>query len=177
MFRITRRRMAAVSLLAAGALFTSACSGEVGSAAVVNGQRIEVSTVHEALEDLDDITQGLTQVDILGLLIIEPIWRKIGAERGIGFTDQEVQGMLDSVRVDSGLEPQPVRQGAIDVLRTDLIISQLLNGPQRDEVVADVQERVAAADIESNPRFGEFTAEQGLVPTTPTWIVDSPPNP
>src|SRR5690625_2686261 len=93
MFRVTRRRLAAISLLAAGALLTSACSSEVGAAAVVDGKRIEVSTVHDALADLEDITEGLTQTDVLGLLILEPMWRDVGAERGVGFTDQEVQTM------------------------------------------------------------------------------------
>lgn len=177
MFRVTRRRLAAISLFVAGALMTTACAGEVGAAAVVDGKRIEVSTVQDALQDLDEITDGLTQTDILGLLIVEPIWVGLGAERGVGFTDQEVETMLGSVVAEAGLENREFSQGAIDVLRTDLVISSLLNGPDGQEVVSEIQERVEAADIESNPRFGEFTADRGLNPVARTWIVDSPPNP
>ncbi len=177
MFRVTRRRMAAISLLAAGALVTSACSSEVGAAAVVNGNRIEVSTVHEALADLEDITEGLTQTDVLGLLILEPMWRSVGSERGVGFTDQEVQTMLDSVLAESGEDPQQFSQGSIDVLRADLISSTLLNDPEQQDAVEDIQMRIEEADVDTNPRFGEFSPEQGLTPVTPNWLVDSPPNP
>src|SRR5690625_7518952 len=85
--------------------------------------------------------------------------------------------MLCSVVAEAGLENREFSQGAIDVLRTDLVISSLLNRPDGQEVVAEIQERVEAAHIESIPRFGEFTADRGLNPVAPARIVDSPPHP
>src|SRR5690625_1328307 len=177
MFRVTRRRLAAISLLAAGALVTSACSSEVGAAAVVNGNRIEVSTVHEALADLEDITEGLTQTDVLGLLILEPMWRSVGSERGGGTTGQEAQIMIDSVLPDSGEDRQQFSQGSIDVRRADRICSTRLNDPEQQDAVEDIQMRIDEADVDTNPRFGEFSPEQGPTPVPPNWLVDSPPNP
>lgn len=176
MFRVTRRRMAAAALIA-GAMLTSACAPEVGAAAVVDGKRIDVATVQDATSDLELIADGLTQTDVLGMLIIAPLWSQIGSEHGVGFTDQEVQTTLDAFVEQLEAEPQEFSQGAIDVLRSDLILTALLNGPDRDDIIADIQQRIAETDIEANPRFGNFTTEGGLQPTTPVWLVDSPANP
>lgn len=177
MFRVTKRRMTAVSLFAAGALLTGACSADVGAAAVVDGQRIEVATVQDAMIDLASISQGLTQADLLGVLVLEPAWTAVGAEFGVGFTDQEVIAYLDEIVAQSGLEPMEFSPGAIDLLRTELINQTLGNSPVAQEAYAKVSERLQNSEIETNPRFGDFSLENGLVPSVPSWIVDSPVNP
>lgn len=176
MFHGTRRRLAAVSLFVAGAFLTTACSSEVGAAAVVDGHRIEVSTVQDAMMDLEPITQGLTQTDLVGLFILEPAWRSVGAEYGVGFTDQQVREYLDEVLVNAELEPREFSQGTIDLLRIDLIQATVLNGPDAQEAVTKVQEHIANSDVVANPRFGNFSTETGLTPVVPEWIVDSPVN-
>lgn len=175
MFRVTRRRAAA--LLIAGTLLTSACAPEVGAAAVVDGKRIEVSTVQDALADLDDVAEGLTQTDVVGMLIVAPLWTEIGADHGVGFTNQEVQNTLNAFLEQMQIEQRDFSQGAIDVLRSDLIVNALLNGPDRDSAIEAIETRLAEADIESNPRYGEFTEQGRVNPTTFDWLVDAPVNP
>lgn len=177
MLRLTRRRLAVPAAIIAGVFATSACSAEVGAAAVVDGKRIEVATVQDALVDLEDIADGLTQTDVLSMLVIAPIWVDIGSDYGVGFTDQEVEETLEILTEQAGVESHDFSPGAVEVLRSDMILSALTNSPSRDEVIAEVQERIDRAEIESNPRFGTFTSQSGLQPVTPDWLVDSPANP
>lgn len=177
MFRLTRRRLATSAALIAGVLATSACGSEIGAAATVNGDRVEVSTVQDALADLEDIADGLTQTDVLSMLVVAPFWVEIGSEYGVGFTDQEVEETLGLLAEQAGAETRDYSAGAVEVLRSDMILGTLTNGEHRDAVVTEFQDRVTNADIESNPRYGTFTLESGLQPTTPDWLVDSPANP
>jgi|GEM_PF-3761884 len=177
MFRVTRRRVAAVSLFAAGAVFTSACTGEVGAAAVVDGERIETSTVQEAVDDLAPLSPGFSQSDALTSLIDGPAWIETASDLGMGLSDQEVHEQLEGFAAEAGVEKTEFSDGALDVMRVSLVAGQLLNGPDAERATIEVTELLEDRDIKINPRFGERDPQGGVVPTTPDWLIDSPANP
>jgi len=61
---------ALVALVTAAVL--SACAGQPGAAAVVDGTSIPTSDLQTALDELGPYVQGASPAAVLGVLIIEP---------------------------------------------------------------------------------------------------------
>jgi len=163
------------AVIAAGGLLAG-CSGQPGVAAVVDGRTITTSELATAYEQLTPVFAGAGTQDVLGVLITEPFAAQVAAEHGVGVNDDQSLALLRSVAVQAlgeekgaALEFGP---GALAVGRYSLAASALQDLPAAQEAATAYQELVAAADIDVNPRFGQFTEDLVVAaPTTPSWIV------
>ena len=166
--------MVAVAVVAGGLL--AGCAGQPGTAAVVDGRAITTAELATAYEQLEPIFNGAGAQDVLGVLITEPFAAEVASEQGVGVNDEQALELLRSVAVQSlGEEKGRALQfgpGAIAVGRYSLAASALQGLPDAQAAAEEYQGRVAAADIEVNPRFGEFTDDLVVAPPTPpSWIV------
>ena len=166
--------MVAAAVVAGGLL--AGCAGQPGAAAVVDGRTITTAELATAYEQLEPIFNGAGAQDVLGVLITEPFAAEVAAERGVGVNDDEALELLRSVSVQAlgeergnALEFGPA---AIAVGRYSLAASALQGLDDAQAAAEDYQERVAAADVQVNPRFGEFTDDLVVAPPpAPSWVV------
>ncbi|UZN04317.1 hypothetical protein [Cellulomonas sp. S1-8] len=163
------------AVVVAGGLLAG-CSGQPGAAAVVDGRTITTAELATAYDELMPIFNGAGAQDVLGVLITEPFAAEVAAENGVGVNDEQALELLRSVAVQALGEEEGAAlefgPGAMAVGRYSLAASALQDLPDADAAAAEYQERVAAADIEVNPRFGEFTDTFTVAPpTAPSWVV------
>ncbi|MBO9569902.1 MAG: hypothetical protein J7503_13930 [Cellulomonas iranensis] len=161
--------VAAVALLAG-------CSGQPGAAAVVDGRTISTAELARADEELKPIFQGAGTNDVLGVLINEPFATEVAAERGVGVSDEQALDLLRSVTEQAlGAEAAAdaeFGEGALAVARYSLAVTGLRDVPDAQDAMLEYQEKISAADVEVNPRFGDYTPETGVTaPVAPSWIV------
>lgn len=173
--RRTRGRVRVVAVLVAGGVLAG-CSGQPGAAAVVDGRTITTAELAMAYEQLSPLFNGAGPQDVLGVLITEPYATRLAADNGVGVNDEEALELLRSVAVQALGEEEAADlefgPGALAVGRYSLATSAMQDLPDAQEVVATYQERVLGADIEVNPRFGEFTDELAVTPPAPpSWVV------
>lgn len=163
------------AVVAAGGLLAG-CSGQPGAAAVVDGRTITTAELAETHEQLAPIYNGARAQDVLGVLITEPFAAEVAAEAGVGVNDEQALALLRTVAVQALGEEKGAElefgPGAIAIGRYSLATSALQDLDDPQAAATDYQERVAAADIEVNPRFGDFTDALVVAPpTTPSWVV------
>lgn len=164
-----------VAVAALGVLLTG-CSGQPGAAAVVDGRTITTAEVAQAREELAPIFQQVAASDVLQALILEPFVTQIAAERGVGVNDAEaldlVRSSIGQVVGEKEAASLEFGSGALAIARYSLALTALQDLPDAQEAASDYTERLAAADVEVNPRFGTFTEDLAVTPPeTPSWIV------
>jgi hypothetical protein len=154
---VKTRRLIAVAA-ATAALVLTGC-GRADTAAVIDGQVITESGVLAASEQIAEYaTQPLPPRDIVNRLIILPPVLDVLGERGVTISDAAARSAVAGIA-----DPSPY---LLDIARLDLAIGQMTPEDQQ-EVIARIQE----ADVEVNPRYGTFNAEQAaVVPTDPDWL-------
>lgn len=174
--RRTRRGVRLVAAMVTATAVLAGCSGHPGAAAVVDGRTISTSELAAAFEELRPLYNGAGPQDVLGVLITEPFATELAAEVGTGVSDQQARDLLEQVAAQAlGEEAAAGREfgpGALAVARYSVAVSELQGVDDPQAAIAEYQSRVLAADIEVNPRFGEFGENiQVAPPVTPTWIV------
>lgn len=158
-----RLRHAVVPLALALAL--TAC-GRPGTAATVDGVRITDAQLAETSADLAAL--GLpaeTEQTLASLIVAGPVLRT-AAELGVGASEEQGTQLLDSFAVRNQVEPFEYSRGAIDIARANVIALEAT--PQ--EAVA-IQEAALNMEATVNPRFGSFTAGQGMTAPQWSWLV------
>lgn len=173
--RRTRRRVLAAAAVVAGVALAG-CSTHPGDAAVVDGRAISTAELATTYEQLLPIYSGAAAQDVLGVMIAEPFATELAAEQGTGVSDQQARDLLRTVAERAVGEEEAARMefgpGALAIGRYSLAAAALQDAPDPQAAVTEYQERVAAADIVVNPRFGEFTDDLVVAPPTPpSWIV------
>ncbi|MEU1279664.1 SurA N-terminal domain-containing protein [Streptomyces sp. NPDC005805] len=185
-----RRRRTALTLtaaLAAAVPLLAACGNEAhpGAAAVVGGERIEVSTVQAQVRDVRDAQQSSAQAaqlikdtGQLGRaklydLIVDRVVTKAADDAGVTVTRKEVQEARAALAEQSGGEEQLaamyLQQRGVapdqldDVIRRDVLVGKLaesLGATNTPEGQQEMNEAFTAAakslDIDVNPRFGAW---------------------
>lgn len=167
----------AASLTAAGLALT-ACSGQPGAAAVVDGERISENEVAATVEVWQPLLQNpLTPAGMLAPMIQAPVLLDVAAEHGIAASAEEAEQYLDDLAEQGQLEtPEEYPAGALEVARMQMVVEELNSGsvdPQ--QISADLTERIGALDVELSPRYGDWDPEAAggsfITPTTPEWIL------
>ncbi|MFE2942539.1 SurA N-terminal domain-containing protein [Streptomyces sp. NPDC059255] len=189
-----RRRTAlsvSVALLAAAPLLT-ACGGEAhpGAAAVVGGQRIEVSTLQSAVRDVREAqratpesaqlikdTAQLSQAK-LNSMIFDRVLQRAAADAGVDVSRKEIQETRAQAAAQSGGEQRfaamLLQQGALSSGQIDAAISRevLLNKvagalgantstPEgQQKVLAVLTKTSRDMGIDVNPRYGSWDYQQ-----------------
>ncbi|MEV1045330.1 SurA N-terminal domain-containing protein [Streptomyces sp. NPDC049916] len=186
-----RRRRTALSVLAATLLaapILSACGNQAhpGAAAVVGGERIEVSAVQAQAADVRSAQEGSPQADELVNksgqlnraklhgLIFGRILDRAAEDAGVTATRKEVQQMRIANRAQLGGEEQLramllqqrwVAPDQIDAdMRQEVLLPKLaralgadLGTPAGQQVVGEALTKASKAlDIDVNPRFGTW---------------------
>lgn len=152
------------------ALGVSACSaaGDPTTAAVVDGRVVPESDVQAAVSELPlEITQD-TRVDpvqIVSLLVAADVVEGVAREFSDGpasllATDDDAQAFLDSVDTEAGRGPQEYSDATLQVIATNLMLSNLQQTDQAAPALAEGINGLQEADVTINPRYGTV-GEQG----------------
>ncbi|MFE7127382.1 SurA N-terminal domain-containing protein [Streptomyces sp. NPDC057617] len=185
-----RRRTAlsvSVALLAAAPLLT-ACGNDAhpGAAAVVGGERIEVSTIQAQVREVRDAQEStpdgaqlvkstgqLSQAK-LNSLIFDRILQEAADEAGVKITRREIQTTRQQAAAQSGGEKQfaamLLQQGALSAgqidsaIRREVLLNKLAQAlgantmtPEGQQVVlADLTKTSEKLGIDVNPRYGSW---------------------
>lgn len=183
-----RRRRTALTVSAAllvAAPLLAACGSEAhpGAAAVVGGQRIEVSTVQAKVKDVRAAQQRSPQAEQLIKdsgqlsraklydLIVDRVVQKAADDAGIKVSRKDIQDGRAALVQQAGGEEQLaamyLQQRGVapdqvnDVVRRDILVSKLAtalgatNSPEGQQKLNDAFTAAAESlDIDVNPRFG-----------------------
>ncbi|MFF1420284.1 SurA N-terminal domain-containing protein [Streptomyces sp. NPDC058280] len=189
-----RRRTAlsiSVALLAAAPLLT-ACGNDAhpGAAAVVGGERIEVSALQAEVREVRDAqdaspeaaqliknTGQLSQAK-LNSMIFDRILDRAAADAGVKISRKEIQGTRQQAAAQSGGEKQfaamllqqgALSEGQIDAaIRREVLLTKLAQAigantttPQGQQtVLAELTKTSEKLGIDVNPRYGSWDFKQ-----------------
>ncbi|MBM9621151.1 SurA N-terminal domain-containing protein [Streptomyces zhihengii] len=185
-----RRRRTALTLsaaLVAAVPLLAACGSEAhpGAAAVVGGQRIEVSTVQAQVRDVRDAQQSSEQAAelIKGTgqlgraklydLIVDRVVTKAAEDAGVSVSRKEIQAARAALAQQSGGDEQMaamyLQQRGVapdqldDVVRRDVMVGKIAeaigatNTPEGQQKMNEAFTAAAKAlDIDVNPRYGAW---------------------
>ncbi|WP_405617104.1 SurA N-terminal domain-containing protein [Streptomyces sp. NBC_01511] len=190
-----RRRRTALTLSAAllvAAPLLTACGNDAhpGAAAVVGGQRIDVSSLQAQVRDVRDAQQAspqaaelikntgqLSQVKLNGM-IFDRIVQKAADDKGVTVSRKEIQTSRQAVAQQSGGEDQLaamlLQQAALTpdqidaAIRRDVLLTKLAQSLGANTTTPEGQQTVLAAlvktseelGIDVNPRFGAWDIKQ-----------------
>lgn len=154
------------------ALGASACSaaGDPSAAAVVDGRVVPEADVQAVVSELPlEITQN-TRVDpvqIVSLLVAADVVEGVAREFSDGpasllATDDDAQAFLDSVDTEAGRGPQQYSDATLQVIATNLMLSNLQQTDQAAPALADGINGLQDADVTINPRYGTVGDEGEL---------------
>lgn len=163
------RRLALSGAALTLAVTTAACgSASAGAAAVVDGQRISVSDVQQATQDIQAFAgQQVQQSQVLYFLIIGPSLVKAAAQAGVGVSPDDARTQL----VTKVAEPS---DAAVAAIQANEALSRLTSLPEDKSkpIMDSLIKQIGAADIEVNPRYGGFDSKQVImVPAEQNWLV------
>ena len=156
-------RMAAALTLAVAASFTvSACGAGPGPgvAAVTDGQVIREADLDAIAADFAKVqgAQAPSRSDMVALLVARPYVMEALSGTGQALTEEGVRQLLSSELPEASDATVRYIQAATSQQRLD------------QASAAQVQQAMASADIEVDPRYGEFDPNQGIVQPQENWI-------
>jgi hypothetical protein len=158
------------------ALTLSACqTPQAGAAATVGDERISVAEVQDAYADIVPLIgqdQGITQGDILNLLILRPYLLQAAAAQGAGVSMDDARQDIKSVGASDGTT---LSAAGLRVWQANLANAAL----QKDQSEATIRatytrigEQLKKAGVHINPRYGagiDYT-NFSIKPEVPDWI-------
>ncbi|MFI2368584.1 SurA N-terminal domain-containing protein [Streptomyces sp. NPDC018833] len=187
MHRRRRTALAVSAAIIAAAPLLAACGNEAhpGAAAVVGGQRIDVSTVQAKVKDVreaqrasDQAAQMIKDTGQLGRaklydLIVDKVVEKAAADAGVKASRKEVQDARAALTEQSGGQEQLtamyLQQRGVapdqldDVVRRDVLVNKIAealgatNGPEGQQKMNEAFTAAAKSlHIEVNPRYGAW---------------------
>lgn len=148
---------------------------QAGAAAVIGDRRISVSDVQDGYNDIVPLVgadAGVTQAQILNLLILEPYLTEAASDLGLGVSTEDAKLSLSS---SGSIDTDDLTASGIEVWRANLANSALQTDRSTKEINATytaIEKELKAADVEINPRYGDgidystFTITQ----STPNWV-------
>lgn len=185
-----RRRRTALTVSAAlfaAAPLLAACGNEAhpGAAAVIGGERIEVSAVQAKVRDVRDAQQASPQsaqlikdTGQLGRaklydLIVDRVVQRAADDAGVSVSRKEIQDERDTLMKQSGgeeqlaamyLQQRGVAPGQLDdAVRRDILVGKIAtaigatNSPQGQQQLNETFTAAAKSlDIDVNPRYGAW---------------------
>ncbi|WP_028047342.1 hypothetical protein [Cellulomonas sp. URHE0023] len=169
-----RRSVVGALMALVTATVLSACAGQPGAAAVVDGTGIPASDVQVVLDELGPYVQGASPAAILGVLVIEPTVTEMAAEAGVAASDEDAEAFLDQVVQQTTPDAHPTFSPAsLAIARYFAAVTNLASLSSQEQVTADITERVADLDVEVNPRFATLGKGNTITdPVPPAWVID-----
>lgn len=173
-------RTVAASLALAATLALAGCGiGRAGAAALVDDREISVSDVQQAHEDLvaalgasGEAAAALSQQQVLSWLVYEQAITAEASERGVPVSpDDAVRRLAEETGAEPATELSESARAALRSLVAQVRLTTELPPDQAQAAVASLRERMAAADVEVNPRYGRFDPQVlAVVPEEVPWI-------
>ncbi|GAA4422037.1 hypothetical protein GCM10023169_15850 [Georgenia halophila] len=159
------------ALLAAGAA-VAGCSAQPGTAATVNDTRITENEVASATAQWIEISgQQVTPGQVAHILVQAELFEPIATEGGFGYSDQQVEQLLkDAAAAQGQPAPEEISEPAVDLARFVLQQGDVTEAQNAGELLSQLDEATAEADIEVNPRYGTRNDSGQIVQTTYEWI-------
>lgn len=175
--RSARRRLvraAALAGLTVGAL--AACGAQPGAAAVVDGRRIPVTDLDQAMRELGPYFTNVSSTNLLAVLIQAPIVIDAAEEAGVAVSEDQALELLEGAAAAAGTDPVPTFSPAsIEIAQFSLAQQELQQLPDAADISADIGEQVVALDIEISPRYGAVGDDNVIVPVERPWLVTETP--
>lgn len=187
MHRRRRTAFAVFAALVAAAPLLAACGGGAhpGAAALVGGQRIEVSTVQAKVRDVRDAQQASPQsaqmIKDTGQLgraklydmIVDRVVGRAAEDAGVGVTRKEIQKARETLEKQSGgreqLATMYLQQRGVapeqldDAVRRDILVGKIAtaigaaSSPQGQQQLNEAFSAAATSlKIDVNPRYGAW---------------------
>ena len=165
----TKAKVAASALLAAGLI--AGCAPGAGVAATVNGEKITTSEVDDGMELGPFYAEPPAPADILASLIQARALIDAGSAEGIGASPADGAEFLDSIGAQDIQSDGSYPDAVLDLARMNIISQQIQSAPEGEAVIEQLNDFLASADIEFNPRYGTWDLAQGGVDQSPPeWI-------
>ena len=194
MSRFTIRRAVAAAVAGVAALAVSGCGVDAGAAAIVDGRRIAVADVQRATSQVNRIVSQdgqFTQRITLSYLIVEPYLVAEATEKGVGVSEDQARQIFQQFEfTDPESGSTTPDDAAVRLVRAVLAINVLqgrtlseadtpLPAEEGAAAMEEVVGELKSADIEVNPRYGDFeavfdVAQQRIFPIVPSeedWFV------
>ena len=168
------RKPAIVATALAAALALGGCTAQSGAAAIVDGQPIATTTLDRTTRELNQLF-AIDSRGVLSLFIVAPISLDEARGLGIGKSHDEARAFLagHAAANEVDLDVDAISPATLDIVASDSALAQMGQLVDAGPVIARINERLAALDVDVNPRFGEFNGST-VAPTTPEWIVSAP---
>lgn len=164
-----KAKAAAGVLLVAGLL--AGCTPGAGVAATVNGERITVAEVDDGMGLAPFYAEPPAPANVVASIIHARAVIASAAAAGIGVSEADAATFLDSIGAQDIKADGTYPDAVLDLARMNLINQDLQFAPGAEDVIEDVNNFIASADIEFNPRYGTWDiANGGLTQNLPEWI-------
>lgn len=166
----------AAAALAATVMVGCADGQGPGVAARVDDTVISTRQVDEGMALAPFYAQPPSPASIVTNLIHATVLLPVASENGLGVSDEDAASFLDgldaqSIKVD-GEYTEPV----LDLVRLSLAADAANTAPQGQQVFAEVNDRLASADITLSPRYGTWDEASGQpMEASRPWLVTSAP--
>ncbi|WP_426594507.1 hypothetical protein ACPPVS_03050 [Cellulomonas sp. McL0617] len=169
-----KRSMVGALVALATAAVLSACAGQPGAAAVVNGTAIPASDLQSALDELGPYVQGASPSAVLSVLVVEPTVTQMAAEAGVAASDADAKAFLDSVVKQTTPDANPTfGPASMAIARYFVAFTNLSNKSSQEAVTAEITKRTAKLDVTVNPRYGTLGKNNTITAATPpTWMIE-----
>lgn len=166
-----KNHLSTLAALALGGALLSGCAGQSGVAASVDDTIHTNNDLAALVSELSPYLQAGGEANSLlaNLIMAGPVLDS-AKEFNVGVGVQDAAEFLDTLAVQSGNEaPSEWSDSTLTVTRMLLLLEE----PQAQVVWQDIMqgasEQLEGADIDVNPRYGEWTGT-GIASTTSPWL-------
>lgn len=165
----TKAKVVASVVLAAGLI--AGCSSQAGVAATVNGEQITTAEVDDGMALGPYYAEPPTPASVVASLIQARAVIDAAREEGMGASPADGAAFLDSIGAQDIQQDGEYPDAVLDLARMNLISQNLQTAPEGQNVIEEVNDFMSSADIEFNPRYGNWDiAQGGLNQDVPDWI-------
>ena len=150
-------------------------TSQAGAAAVIGDRRISVASVQDGYQDIQPLVgkdAGVSQAQILNLLILEPYLTQAAASLGKGVSDQDAKLDISS---SGTVKAADLSHAGLEVWRANLANTALQADRSSADITATysgIEKQLKSAGVHINPRYGSgidyttFTITQ----SSPNWL-------
>lgn len=149
--------------LAAAGLLMAGCSTDPSTAATVNGSEISIDDLAQVQADFREQGVNTLADGVLNMMINGEIANDVIASEGLEMTGEGREAVFGQLGLNPAGDYSEPTDAMIDFLAFTLLTDAGLYTPDDIRPVLDA---LGEADVEVNPRFGEWDAENFAIART-----------
>lgn len=100
---------------------------------------------------------------------------EVAGDAGFGVSEADAAGVLERLAAEAGIDPIEPSEATLLVVRSLVATSGLQTAPDAADLAAELDERIAALDVEVSPRYGSWDG-QAIAPQAFEWIEQPAPD-